>query len=125
MRKGEAITKNSENLLRNYRTYGLTLDARILRKQQGHGSQPLSNLFGVGRRLSSADFLIYELLLKDLMRSQRRFVLKIQKLEFPWEAEAAFQEKQGQVQEDMELLTENKVPFRALVRVAMRVIVRV
>ena len=40
------------------------------------------------------------------MRSQRRFVLKIQKLDFPWEAEAAFQEKQKQVQEDMELLSE-------------------
>ena len=38
--------------------------------------------------------------------SQRRFVLKIQKLEFPWEAEAAFQEKQKQAQEDMKLLSE-------------------
>ena len=105
-RQGEAITRIAENLVRNYRTYSLSLHARILRKQQGHGSQPLSNLLGVGRRLLSADFLIYLLLFKDLMRSQRRFVLKIQKLDFPWEAEAAFQEKQKQVQEDMELLSE-------------------
>ena len=77
-RQGEAITRIAENLVRNYRTYSLALHARIFRKQQGHGSQPLSNLLGVGRRLLSADFLIYLLLLKDLMMSQRRFVLKIQ-----------------------------------------------
>ena len=104
-RKGEAMTRIAENVLRNYRKYALGLHAKLARKRQGHGSSTIQSLLALGRRLLSVDFLLFTVAFKDLMCRQRIFTLFVQgEGHFPWENHALFIKKQQECADDLELL---------------------
>ena len=73
-RKGEAVTRIAENILRNYRKYAVGLHAKLARKREGHGSSSVGSLISLGRRLLSLDFVLYTILVQERVVPQTYLV---------------------------------------------------
>ena len=73
-RKGEAITRIAENILRNYRKYAVGLHAKLARKREGHGASSVGSLISLGRRLLSLDFVLYTILFQERVVPQTYLV---------------------------------------------------
>ena len=78
------------NLVNNYRTYFNALHGRIAWRQAGHGSQSLTGLASIGRRLTDVSFVVFLLLFDDILRAIiKPYALLVQGAVEPWFVAAA------------------------------------
>ncbi len=93
MKKIGYISGIPGNLLVNYKAYYGGLHARMHLTREGRGSQTLTSLVAIGRRLSSLGFVAFAMLFHDVLRHHLRpFALLIQEQSIePWVIEIALE----------------------------------
>ena len=61
------LLKHSNEYLISYKSYVAALRGRLAWKQSGHGTQTLTSLLGMGRRLQDVPFVVFLLCFRDIL----------------------------------------------------------